>query len=69
MKKPSKPLIGRPPIAPEDRRDVLVRVLTTEAEREELQDAADAASMSISTWMRAVALERARQNKTRRGGA
>jgi len=51
---------GRPKIANADRRDALVRVLTTAAEHEELQRAASIASMSVSTWVRSVALERAR---------
>jgi hypothetical protein len=38
-----------------------VRVLTTEAEHAELKRAAVSASMSVSTWVRAVSLERARQ--------
>ena len=54
--------MGRPPVADADRRDTLVRVLTTKSEHEELQRAADAASMSVSTWMRSVALERARRD-------
>jgi hypothetical protein len=60
-----KARIGRPPVAAEDRRETLVRVLTTEAEHGELQRAAESASMSVSTWVRAVALEKAR----RPGGA
>ena len=58
--KPKKPRMGRPPIADADRRETIVRVLTTESEHAELQRAADAASMSVSTWVRSVALERAR---------
>lgn len=54
------PRIGRPPVADADRRETLVRVLTTEAEHGELQRAAALASMSVSTWVRAVSLERAR---------
>ena len=52
---------GRPPVAEADRRDTLVRVLTTKDEHEELQQAAASVSMSVSTWVRSVALERARQ--------
>ena len=55
------PRIGRPPVAAEDRRATLVRVLTTEAEHAELRRAAEAASMSVSTWVRAAALEKARR--------
>jgi hypothetical protein len=55
-----KPRMGRPPVADADRRDTLVRVLVTEAEHEELRLAADAAGLGVSTWMRSVALERAR---------
>ena len=59
-KKMEKPRIGRPPVADEDRRSTLVRVLTTEAEHGELQRAAEGASMSVSTWVRSAALEKAR---------
>jgi hypothetical protein len=52
---------GRPPVAEADRRGTLVRVLTTETEYEELRRAAVDASLTVSTWMRSVALERARQ--------
>lgn len=55
------PRTGRPPVAEADRRDTLVRVLTTEDEHQELQQAAASVSMSVSTWVRSVALERARQ--------
>jgi hypothetical protein len=51
---------GRPLVAEADRRDTLVRVLTTEDEHQELQQAAASVSMSVSTWIRSVALERAR---------
>lgn len=52
--------MGRPPVAEDARRSTLVRVLTTEAEHAELQRAAEASSMSVSTWVRAAALEKAR---------
>ena len=52
--------IGRPPMAKADRRDTLVRVLTTKIESAELREAASSASMSASAWVRSVALERAR---------
>ena len=52
--------MGRPPVADADRRETVLRVLTTEDEHAELQRAAAAAGMSTSTWVRAVALERAR---------
>jgi len=55
-----KPRMGRPPVADADRRETVLRVLTTEDEHAELQRAAAAAGMSTSTWVRAVALERAR---------
>jgi hypothetical protein len=47
-------------MADEDRRDTLVRVLTTEAEHEELQRAAAYVGMPVSSWIRVIALERAR---------
>lgn len=56
-----RPRIGRPPVAAADRHGKDVRVLTTDAEYEELKHAAASVSMSVSTWMRSVALERARQ--------
>jgi hypothetical protein len=56
-----KPRMGRPPVEDADRRATLVRVLTTEAEHAELQQAADGASMSVSTFMRAAGLEKARR--------
>ncbi len=55
--------LGRPPVADADRRDTLVRVLATESEHEELRRAAEAASMSVSTWVRAAALEKARSGR------
>jgi hypothetical protein len=51
---------GRPPVSDADRREILVRVLVNAAEQEELQGAAASASMPVSTWVRWVALERAR---------
>lgn len=56
----TKPPIGRPRVADADRRDTLVRVLVTETEHGELQQAAADSAMSVSTWVRSVALERAR---------
>jgi hypothetical protein len=52
--------IGRPTVAAADRRDKLVRVLTTKAEHAELQKAARSVAMSASAWVRSLALERAR---------
>lgn len=63
---------GRPPVADADRRGTLVRVLCTESEAAELQQAANDAAMPVSTWMRALALEKARANaleKAKHGGA
>jgi len=51
---------GRPFLPDADRRDTLVRVLTTSSEYEELQGAAAFVGIPMSTWMRVVALERAR---------
>lgn len=53
--------MGRPRMADSERRDVLVKVLTSEAEFKELEHAADAMGLGVSTWVRAVALERARR--------
>ena len=56
---PVRPRIGRPTV--HDKRKMVIRVLTTEDEHAELKRAAGDVSMSVSTWMRALALERARQ--------
>jgi hypothetical protein len=52
---------GRPSVAAADRRGTVVRVLVTETEHVELQQAATAVAMSVSTWVRTLALEEARQ--------
>lgn len=58
--KPKKERGGRPTVLDAERRDILVRVLVNEVEKEELQRAAARASLPISTWLRFVGLERAR---------
>lgn len=55
-----EPKIGRPKIAEEAKRSTLVRVLTTAAEYEELKQAAESDSVTVSTWMRSIALRKAR---------
>lgn len=55
-----KPKVGRPPVADEAKRSTLVRVLTTSAEYEELKQAAESDSTTVSTWIRAIALRKAR---------
>lgn len=61
MKEPKKtPRMGRPPVADEDRRTTHIKVLLTEAEREALEHAAKPSGQGVSTWVRTVALERAR---------
>lgn len=52
--------MGRPKLADSARRDILVKVLTTEAEFKELEQAAQSAGAGVSTWMRMAALEKAR---------
>jgi hypothetical protein len=52
--------VGRPAVAAADRRETIVRVLTTDAEHGELQRAAASVAMSVSTWVRVIALESAR---------
>jgi len=54
-----EPKQGRPKMADSDRRDVLVKVLTTEGEFEALESAAKKAGAAVSTWMRMAALEKA----------
>lgn len=55
-----KNLGGRPFLPDEVRRETRIYVLTTEAEHEELQAAAAHVGMPVSSWIRVVALERAR---------
>jgi len=57
---PGKNLGGRPVLSDDERRDTLVRVLTNAPEYGELQAAAAYVGIPLSTWMRLVALERAR---------
>ena len=52
--------MGRPPLDPDAKRNVPIHVLTTRSEKDELAQAAAAADMSVSKWMRVVSLERAR---------
>ena len=54
--------MGRPPVADAAKRKKSMHVLTTEAEYEELQRAAADAGTSVSSWVRIVAIERARAN-------
>ena len=64
----SKKPIGRPPGADPparrkadgERREAIMKVLATDAERDAFQAAADAAGMSLSTWLRHVALKAAK---------
>lgn len=56
-----KPLIGRPPIAPEARRTTIIKVMTTEAEHDEMLKAAETMGLGISVWLRATGLKEARR--------
>lgn len=58
--------VGRPSVAAADRRATVVRVLVTKTEHLELQQAAAAVAMSVSTWVRTLALEGARQIATKK---
>jgi len=53
--------IGRPPAAAADRRGTPLHVLTTKSERTELALAARGEGTTLSAWVRAVLLKRARQ--------
>ena len=53
--------MGRPSVASKDRRETLIKSLVTVAEDKELQEAADKAGLSMSTWLRTVALRAARE--------
>jgi uncharacterized protein (DUF1778 family) len=54
--------MGRPPLDPEDRRSKPLRIRLTDAEREEIDKAANGQS---STWARKVLLQAARKAKKR----
>lgn len=56
-----KPRMGRPPIAEEKRRSDHIKVMITDAERADLEQAAEVAGKGVSTWVREVALEKARR--------
>ena len=51
---------GRRKLPDEERRDNLLRLLCTDDELAKLQDAAKYVSTPVSTWVRSVALEKAR---------
>lgn len=53
--------MGRPKMADSDRRDVLIKVLTSEAEYKQMEQAADAMGLGVSTWLRSVGLDKARR--------
>lgn len=63
MKGRKKARTAAPPIAPKERRkaaasrrESLIKVLATEDERDAFQAAADRMGLSLSAWMRAVAI-------------
>lgn len=54
---------GRPSVPAKDRRETLIKSLVTTEEHEELQKAAERESLSLSAWIRVVALRIAREKK------
>jgi hypothetical protein len=54
----------KPKARPNRKRSVSIRVMMTEAERDELQRAADKADMSLSGFVRALALTLVRRGET-----
>lgn len=61
VSKPKKRQVGRPRyLKAAEKRETIVRVLTTKAEHAELKEAAADAQTSVSNWLRTVGLERAR---------
>lgn len=52
---------GRPSMAAKDRRETLAKTLVTTQECEELQHAAERDGLSLSAWLRVIALRAARQ--------
>lgn len=55
--KPTKTKMGRPPIDPEDRRDVPIKVLVTAAEQESMASVAKGQDLSVSSWLRRLGLD------------
>jgi hypothetical protein len=60
MKKKAKPRAVKRRKSDASRRETLIKVLTTTEERELFQAAADRLGMSVSTWMRSLALSAVR---------
>jgi hypothetical protein len=63
-KKPTRRKYGEDPPArrkaEDERREAIMKVLATNDERDAFQAAADAAGMSLSTWLRHVAIKAAK---------
>lgn len=59
---------GRPPLAEEDRRSIMIRVLATEAEHAVMLDAARDARVGISTWLRQVGMREAERHAEEKAG-
>ncbi len=53
----AKPRMGRPPIAAEDKRGTLVKVLVTDTEKERMEALAQRRGLTVSTWLRSLGLE------------
>ena len=54
-----KPRMGRPPLPPEEKRDEVIRLKATSAEREAMQAGASRAGVELSTWLRELGLKAA----------
>jgi hypothetical protein len=61
--KKAKAKMGRPLMAPSERRDILIRVLVNEAEHDELAADAKTTGVSLSTAVRLSALATARARR------
>lgn len=62
----TKTRMGRPPIAAEDKRGTLVKVLVTDTEKERMEALAQRRGLTVSTWLRSLgleALERAQETR------
>lgn len=57
----TKPRRGRPPKDPDDLRSVVLRVLATEEQADELRAAAEEAGVSVSSWLLQLGLQAARR--------
>jgi hypothetical protein len=59
-------IMGRPPKAPEDRRDEDIKIPLTTAEKQAIWDAAEADDAKPITWCREILLRAAKRKRAKR---